>query len=397
MTRTHLHTTLTTTLLLFLGTVSSASAASATPADPMNSAFAAAAATFGVPRDLIVAVGYGETHLDGHHGAPSQDNGFGVMHLVSNPSRRTLQLAAKLTGESVPALKTSTAANIRGGAAVLRSMADRAGLSGDDRDRITAWYPVVARYGGATSDNGARLYADTVYRLLASGLQTRTVEGERVDVTAHAAPPERGRLASVSPTGQPPDAAALGMDYPDSRWVPASPSNYTAGRSAAINLVVIHVTQGSYAGTISYFQDPAAKVSAHYVVRSSDGEVTQMVRDADTAYHVRSANSRALGIEHEGFIDDPTWFTDSMYRSSAALTRWLCDRHGLPKTRQFIVGHNEVPGNDHTDPGQYWDWDYYMQLVAGGGGGGGVYTGSSADFNGDGLDDIITFTHGTGA
>jgi len=24
-----------------------------------------------------------------------------------------------------------------------------------------------------------------------------------------------------------------------------------------------------------------------------------------------------------------------------------------------------VPGNDHTDPGPYWDWDYYMSLVTG--------------------------------
>lgn len=29
------------------------------------------------------------------------------------------------------------------------------------------------------------------------------------------------------------------------------------------------------------------------------------------------------------------------------------------------MGHSEVPGNDHTDPGPYWDWDYYMSLVTG--------------------------------
>ena len=364
---------------------SPAATAAPAPGGTLNEAFAAAAAEFGVPRDLVVAVGYGETHLDGHRGEPSQDNGFGVMHLVSNPERHTLELAASLTGEPVADLKADGTANIRGGAAVLRSIADDLKLSG--RDRISAWYPVVAGYSGAT-DSVARSYTDHVYELLRTGLQTRTPEGERVDVAAHASAPERGRYARV------PDVSAQGMDYPNSLWVPANGNNYSPGRSAAINLIVVHVTQGSYAGTINWFQNPSAQVSAHYVVRSSDGEITQMVRDGDTAYHVRSANPRALGIEHEGFVDNPSWFTDAMYRSSAALTRWLADRHGLPKTRQYIVGHNEVPGNDHTDPGPNWNWGYYLDLVNGGASAAGVFTGSSTDFNGDTKDDIVTFTHG---
>jgi hypothetical protein len=312
------------------------------------------------------------------------------MHLVSNPSRDTLGLAAKLTGATDNALRTDTSANIRGGAAVLRSMADEAGLSPDERDRIAAWYPVVAKYGGATDDAVARLYADTVFEFLATGIQVRTQDGEPVEVPSYPRAPERGRFDKVPSGG----VSAQGMDYPNSLWVPANANNYSPGRSAAINLIVIHVTQGSYAGTVSWFQNPSAQVSAHYVVRSSDGQITQMVRDGDTAYHVRSANSRALGIEHEGFVDNPSWFTDSMYRSSAALTKWLCERHGLPKTRQFIQGHNEIPGNDHTDPGPHWNWDYYMSLVNSGGSAG-VFTGSSTDFNGDGKDDIVTFNQGT--
>ncbi|MER5326931.1 N-acetylmuramoyl-L-alanine amidase, partial [Streptosporangium roseum] len=59
------------------------------------------------------------------------------------------------------------------------------------------------------------------------------------------------------------------------------------------------------------------------------------------------------------------WFTDAMYRSSAALTRNIADRYGIPKDRAHIVGHVEVPGNDHTDPGPNWDWTRYMQYVNG--------------------------------
>jgi len=320
-------------------------------ADP----FAAAAAEFDVPRDLIVAVGYGETRLDGHGGAPSQDNGYGVMHLVSNPARHTLEQAAQLTGEPVADLRTDTAANIRGGASVLRAMADDHGLSDVDRDRLGAWYPVVAEYGGARDDRVARMYADTVYDLLGGGIRAG-------GVPARAVAPELGRFAGVRAL----DESVGALDYPNAIWNPANSANYASGRADTIRTVVIHVTQGSYAGTISWFQNPASQVSAHYVVRSSDGEVTQMVADADTAWHARSANASSLGIEHEGFVDDPAWFTESMYRSSAALTAWLCDNYGLAKTRSVIVGHNEVPGNDHTDPGPHWNWDYYMQLVNGG-------------------------------
>ncbi|MFC5218955.1 N-acetylmuramoyl-L-alanine amidase, partial [Streptomyces coerulescens] len=363
----------------------------------MNDAFAAASAEFDVPRDLLVAVGYGETHLDGHAGKPSSAGGYGVMHLVSNPQHRTLEKAAERTGLPAAELKRGTEANIRGGAAVLRGYADDLGLNAAERDRIDEWYPVVAEYGGSDRVRTARLYADTVYGLLAQGLAQKVPGGEHVTVKPREVDPERGAYEKVRPLGastgdgEKAEVGVLSADYGPAHWVPAHTNNYQASRSAAIDKVVIHVTQGSYAGSISWFQNPSAGVSAHYVIRSSDGDVTQMVRDTDTAYHARSANASALGIEHEGYVDNPSWFTDAMYRSSAALTRHLCDRYGIPKDRAHIVGHNELPGNDHTDPGPHWNWAYYMQLVTGGGGD--LLGGSPTDFTGDGKDDIVTFTH----
>ncbi|QHF93265.1 nucleoside transporter [Streptomyces sp. NHF165] len=342
-----------------------AAGADATPEQPdrtgtrsLNASLASAADAYDVPRDVLAAVGYGETHFDGHAGKSSQANGYGVMHLVSNPSRHTLEQAARLTGESVARLRRNTDANIHGGAAVLRAHADKLGLDAGDRDDLGAWYPAVARYSGARGGT-ARLYADTVYRFLKKGLRATTPDGERVAVSAH---------GSLRPDRSGVSAAGLGTkseDFPDAKWVPADGNNFSAGRAEKLDKIVIHVTQGSYAGSISWFQNPEAQVSAHYVVRSSDGEVTQMVRDADTAYHARSANASSLGIEHEGYIDDPSWFTDAMYRSSAALTRHLADAHGIPKDREHIIGHSEAPGNDHTDPGPHWDWDTYMALVQG--------------------------------
>jgi uncharacterized protein YgiM (DUF1202 family) len=54
-----------------------------------------------------------------------------------------------------------------------------------------------------------------------------------------------------------------------------------------------------------------------------------------------------------------------MYRASAALTRNLTTKYAIPRDRSHIIGHVEVPGATHTDPGQYWNWTYYMQLVNG--------------------------------
>ncbi|WLQ37096.1 peptidoglycan-binding protein [Streptomyces castrisilvae] len=366
--RASLLAALTATVLAATGTPA---LATTDPGHPMDRAFERAAEEFDVPRDLLAAVGYGETRLDGHAGRPSQANGFGVMHLVSNPSHHTLERAAALTGEPLAALRSETGANILGGAAVLRGYADTLGLDAGDRDDLDAWYPAVARYGG-TDGPAAALYADTVYTFLADGLDTLTPDGERITVTGRPVSPHKDGIAAA-------DTGARSADYPAALWVPADPNNYATGRTAAIDKVVVHVTQGSYAGSISWFQDPVSEVSAHYVVRSSDGQITQMVRDADTAYHARSANASALGIEHEGFIDDPSWFTDSMYRSSAALTAHLCDRYGIPKDRAHIIGHSEAPGNDHTDPGPYWDWNRYMELVGGTDTGGGSRDGLSFD------------------
>ncbi|MFJ2033617.1 N-acetylmuramoyl-L-alanine amidase [Streptosporangium sp. NPDC087985] len=346
--------------------------ASAAPTDPLADAFTRAAATYEVPRDLLVALGYAETHLDGHAGAPSASGGYGVMHLVSNPTVHTLERAATLTGQPVPALQADDAANIRGGAAVLRAYADEAGLDAAARKDAGKWYRAVARYGNASSPEVARLYADTVYELLAQGVAAATPSGT-VTVAPQAVQPDRGPYAQA-PDLNSPRLAAAAVDYPGAKWVPASPSNYAVSNRPAgdaIDRIVIHVTQGSYAGTISWFQNPAAQVSAHYVVRSSDGDITQMVREKDRAWHAGNYNSRSVGIEHEGYVDNASWFTDAMYRASAALTRNIADRYGIPKDRTHIVGHVEVPGADHTDPGRYWDWARYMQLVTGSGDGGG--------------------------
>ncbi|WP_069812216.1 N-acetylmuramoyl-L-alanine amidase [Streptomyces sp. TP-A0874] len=174
--------------------------------------------------------------------------------------------------------------------------------------------------------------------------------------------------ALATPASARPGRRPRVLDYPDAHWTPASTSNYTAASRPSeypIEFVIIHVTQETYADTIDIFQDSSAQVSAHYVVRSADGYVGQCVRDKDVAWHAGNwdYNTRSIGIEHEGWVDQPEYFTDAMYESSARLTAHLCDTYGIPKDRRNIIGHIEVPGATHTDPGPYWDWARYMDLV----------------------------------
>ena len=175
--------------------------------------------------------------------------------------------------------------------------------------------------------------------------------------------------AAAAAAGSPAQAAAFqSTDYGPAEWVPASSQNYTVSSrpgSYPVEMVVIHVTQEYYDDAVAIFQNPAKAVSAHYVVRSADGHTDQMVREKNIAWHAGNwdYNTRSIGIEHEGWVDQPAYFTDELYTASAKLTSVICNRYGIPKNRTHILGHYEVPGTDHTDPGPYWDWNRYMDLV----------------------------------
>ncbi len=172
-------------------------------------------------------------------------------------------------------------------------------------------------------------------------------------------------------------ASALAETKPAVTFSPAYTGNYThyGSTSRGITYVVIHTIEGTAAGAISWFKNPVSKVSAHYIVDYS-GAITQMVPDGDIGWHAGNYdyNKKSIGIEHAGYAGKDYW-TESMMVASAKLTRWACLTYGIAMDRKHIIGHIEVPGATHTDPGPYFDWDHYMALVKGGssgGGGGGV-------------------------
>ena len=162
-----------------------------------------------------------------------------------------------------------------------------------------------------------------------------------------------------------PALAAPPPYYPAVEWTPAAANNYEVGRSAQIVAIVIHETDGTWTSVINTFRNPRARVSSHYLVRASGGGIFQFVAESDTAFHARSANSWTIGIEHEFYPRLGIWHTDAQYRSSAALVCAIARRYGIPLDREHIVGHKELPGATHGDPGDTWNWSYYMSLVRG--------------------------------
>ncbi len=375
-----------------------------------RAAYAAAAAEFQVPEQLLLAYSYAVTGWDDHGGRPSAAGGYGPMHLTTpdaleapgrgagqparsglgaDPARTTLARASGLLRVPADRLKTDPGLNIRGGAALLADEARR--LGGGRLPAATGdWYPAVAALSGSSGTSGGTAFADDVYQILHTGADRTTRNGWHIQLPGNTTvTPRRDvgalglRVDATSPGN--PSEAECPADL-NCRFVPAAYTwtdtsnanaygNYDPANRPAdgnkIRYIVIHDTEGSYDGTVSEFLDPKVEISAHYVVRSSDGAVTQMVRTKDIAWHAGAwnMNSQSIGIEHEGVaVDGATWYTDAMYRSSAKLVRYLAARYGIPLDREHIIGHEDVANasnyaNSHWDPGPFWDWDRYMRLL----------------------------------
>lgn len=334
---------------------------------------------------------------------------------AGDPALHTVNAAAAMIHASAAAVRASMRESVRAGAALLARY-ERAAVGNLPADP-GQWYAAVAHYSGATDIRGAQLFADRVYSVIRHGATQTTADGQTVTLPADpSVTPDRSSLAQSSlPTqmttgsvplraaraaaparstgGRPAVASGIvttSTSLPECpsglncSFVPAayccSSSDYgnydLANRPAdgdQIRYIVIHDTEGTYSGTISAFQNHTSYVSAHYVVKSSDGEVTQMVHTKDIAWHAGNwfMNQHAVGIENEGYaLKGATWYTPSEYQSSASLVKYLAARFNIPLDRQHIIGHDDVPGPTdnyaagmHWDPGPYWDWDYFMKLA----------------------------------
>jgi hypothetical protein len=369
-------------------------------------AFHSAAQQYGVPESVLLALSYAETRWDDHQGKPSTSGGYGLMHLTAvDPSTevedlsggekvakagslRTLYRASDLTGLDPAALRTDPAANIAGGAALLADYQKSLKLPVGADTSAADWYGAVSTYAGASDRTSASAFADDVYTILAQGAARTTNTGQQIVMPAEKVSPAKAQLARTAlPAGParakttadgvecPVELACESLPAPYQVTAPGDYGNHDLAnrpKTGKIDYIVIHDTEGTWAGVLNLVQDPTY-VSWNYTMRSSDGHVWQHVQAKDVAWHAGNwyVNMHSIGIEHEGFAaQGATWYTEALYRNSARLVSYLAAKNNIPLDRAHIIGHDQVPGTIpanvagmHWDPGPYWDWEHYFDLL----------------------------------
>ncbi|MFI2489756.1 N-acetylmuramoyl-L-alanine amidase [Promicromonospora kroppenstedtii] len=381
-------------------------------AGSLDEAFGAAAEATGVPEDLLKAVSYLESRWDQHAGQASADGGYGVFNLEAGPAlghahgeglplaavtdkagparegTAELARAAALTGLDEATLKSDAQANVCGGAALLASyqaQAERDGAAAEPAAKgpaagtadLTAWEDAVSRMSDIEG------FAAGVFTTLRRGAGATTPADGAVILTGNpdVVVPKAG--ATSDPGADCP--ADLGCEWLPAPYEKASAddpdgtgdygnhdqADRTGAGGPSIDYILIHDTETAYQPSVNLVQDPTY-LAWNYTLRSSDGHVANHLDPADVGWHAGNwfMNMHSIGLEHEGWAGTGSWYTEAMYQSSAALVRYLAEEHDIPLDRAHVIGHDQVPGilpgytkNVHWDPGPYWDWDHYFELL----------------------------------
>ena len=342
--------------------------------------FARAADVSGVPQKVLLGVSYLESRWDDHGRRSSSSGGYGPMHLTQDAvaahaargregqGRRcaghVVDGHARAGGEahrlSPRRLRTDDVANICGGAAVLA--ADQPGTTvgtarrpGARRSRPTPAPP--------TPQERLR-FADQVFDRAPHRRARTTNDGQRVTLAADPGaawtPPRSGRRRS-RPATRSIDCPVAARRASRSRRRTSSTADTVAstatttsptGRTTAVDRLRRHPRHRGHLPdrAIDLVTDPTY-LGWHYTINSANGHVAQHINPKNVGFHAGNwyVNMHSIGIEHTGFAaTGATWYTESMYRSSAALVKHLGDgvRHpARPRAR-----HRARPGPGHQSP-----------------------------------------------
>ncbi|HEX3971753.1 MAG TPA: N-acetylmuramoyl-L-alanine amidase [Stellaceae bacterium] len=135
-------------------------------------------------------------------------------------------------------------------------------------------------------------------------------------------------------------------------------------RPAGIDMLILHYTGMRTAReALDRLCDPAAKVSAHYLV-DEDGAVTRLVAEEKRAWHAgisswrgrTDINSASIGIElvNPGHEFGYRRFPDPQMAALEALAKAILGRHPIPA--RHVIGHSDVAPLRKQDPGELFDW-----------------------------------------
>lgn len=144
-----------------------------------------------------------------------------------------------------------------------------------------------------------------------------------------------------------------------------SPSPNWNMRQLPVSMVVLHYTgMESAEAALERMCDPAAEVSAHYMIEE-DGSVHRLVREDRRAWHAgkscwrgeRDINSASIGIElvNPGHEFGYRPFPDEQMEALLPLLADIVQRYDVPRAN--VVGHSDVAPARKEDPGELFDWD----------------------------------------
>ncbi len=336
--------------------------------------FSDAADEFGVPVQLLQAIGHVETQwqmIAGEVEFEGREPAFGVLALRGDRLTR----AAELAETTVDKVKTDRRQHLRAGAALLSSYADELGL---DRGDLGAWAPAIARLTDIPESAGdalAQYIHNDVYATLRTGVTALDLAGAPV---AHLDPVD----AIPAWTDLPEDPQfAQGPDYAASIWRPSpNYSSRSAGDIGKVAMIIIHSCEGAYSGCWGWLVNSQAGVSAHYVVKEDGSEISQLVKESNKAWHIGAsykcslngnldcwrdgynANNFTVGIEHAGFANQASW-NSNLIDKSAKLSCDITKGHGIPRDNKHIVAHGKLQPYDRVDPGPNWPWSTYLNKI----------------------------------
>jgi N-acetylmuramoyl-L-alanine amidase len=144
----------------------------------------------------------------------------------------------------------------------------------------------------------------------------------------------------------------------------ASPNWDERPPGAVVEAVVLHYTgMPSAADALARLRDPAAKVSAHYLILE-DGQLLSLVPEEHRAWHAgrsfwrgrQSLNDVAVGIElaNPGHAWGYRPFPASQVKALVDLTKRIMERWQLPP--EAILAHSDIAPDRKQDPGERLDW-----------------------------------------
>ncbi len=309
--------------------------------------FNEASLEFGVPAELLKAIGQVENNWT--QVGPSIDKGWGIMHLVDNNYCSTLKEAAALLHLKPQILKDNPRQNIRGAAALIKKY-----HGNKKHTKLEDWFDAIKEFSGLINNDLKEQQAERYYQVLKDGVETITVWDETVKITPHPGINISNKITyktkQVNSTDYAPAISGI---------IPSC--NYSSRSGQTIDTWVNHyIGTGTYAGAISWFNNCSAQVSAHFVIRSSDGQITQCVAVADKAWHCGATgyplnNSRSIGVEHEATSANPSlWNSTPMLTASANMSCYFAQIYPIPvsfHTSPGILGHQEMPGTNTDCPG----------------------------------------------